>query len=255
MSREPFILVEQPLSGDFLRVDGPEADHLVRVLRARPGSRIIAFNGMGSGWRAEVVAIKGFTVECRILEPLAEEPASGLRLQVGVGIVKGQRMDWAVEKASETGADMFMPIITERSMVKPGGGKIERWRGIALAAAKQSRRLWIMEISEPILLSKFINTVSKSDVESNEIVRSKSHTVWAMHYGPESRPLIDLYKTMQLPSSLTVIIGPEGGFSDEEIGSFKEHRIPLVGMGRKQLRTETAVAVAIGMLSNLFSSR
>ena len=106
MSREPFILVEQPLSGDFLRVDGPEADHLVRVLRARPGSRIIAFNGMGSGWRAEVVAIKGFTVECRILEPLAEEPASGLRLQVGVGIVKGQRMDWAVEKASETGADM-----------------------------------------------------------------------------------------------------------------------------------------------------
>jgi len=248
MSREPFILVKQPVVGDAFRVIGTEADHLIRVLRAGPGFRITGFNGKGVGWKAEVIAVERSEVKCRVIEKLAEPPTTGLNLQVGVGIVKGQRMDWAVEKASETGADVFIPMLSDRSVVKPGSGKIERWRAIALASAKQSKHLLIMEIREPIQLSELISP--KYTVNN---IQAKTHesNIWAMYYGSGSRVLVDLFQTIQLPSNLTLIFGPEGGYSDEEIGLFKEHKIPLAGMGRRQLRTETAVAVAIGTLKNL----
>ncbi len=253
MGAEPFILVGKPSAIGGLFINGAEANHLVRVLRARPGFKIIGFDGCGKGWQAEVLSVSKSAVECRILETLPEEPASRLRLHVGVGVVKGQRMDWAVEKTSETGAEVFIPMLTERSVVTPGDNKLERWRGIALASAKQSRRLRIMKIAEPTRLSELIDSISASTIPNLRDKRdnSESPRVWALHNGPGSEPLVDLYRTIQFPCSLTLLIGPEGGYSDEEIRLFEKFQIPFAAMGRRPLRTETAAAVAIGTLTNL----
>ncbi len=256
MSRAPFILVEQMTGGGELKVAKNEVGHLVKVLRAESGFMITAFDGQGNGWLAEVSTFRGRDdspihrggsalpfendVTCKILETLPAESPGRLRLSVGVGIVKGSRMDGAVEKASELGAETFIPLLTERTVVKPGVGKVERWRNIALASAKQSRRLLLMRVASPVSLKEFICSSLNSCSD-----------VWAMHNGDGTRHITDYFREIELPISLTVLIGSEGGFSDLEIELFRNSEIPLVNMGCRPLRTETAVVVSLGTLLNL----
>ena len=261
MSRAPFILVEPATEDGELKVAKNEVGHLVKALRAEPGFRITAFDGQGNGWLAEVSTLRGRddspdrcmpqrklgsalpfknNVTCKILETLPAENPGRLRLSVGVGIVKGSRMDGAVEKASELGAETFIPLLTDRTVVKPGAGKVERWRNIALASAKQSRRLQLMRVASPVSLKEFTCSSLKS-----------SSNIWAMHIGDGTRHITDLFRKIELPIALTVLIGSEGGFSDLEIELFRNSEIPLVNMGCRPLRTETAVVVSLGTLLTL----
>lgn len=242
MSRAPFILVEQMTEDGELKVAGSEVGHLFKVLRAEPGFRITAFDGQGNGWLAEVSILNksGQEVTCTILEMLPAENPGRLRLSVGVGIVKGSRMDGAVEKASELGAEAFIPLLTDRTVVKPGSGKVDRWRNIALSSAKQSRRLRLMKVASPVSLTEFIRSSLKS-----------CSNLWAMHIGDGTRHIIDLFREIELPVALTVLIGSEGGFSETEIELLRSSDIPLVNMGCRPLRTETAVVVSLGTLINL----
>ncbi len=239
MPREPFILTKPPDNDGFLHVEGGEADHLYRTLRAGPGFRITGFDGDGNGWLAEVVSVQRGELKCRVLETLPEESEPKPRLQVGVGVVKGSYMDQAVEKAAEVGAAAFTPLLTDYSVVKPGDGKIRRWRSIALASAKQSRRLRLMKICLPVTLKEFVDLSLREDA------------VWAMHNSPETQPLVKHYQESDIPSILTLLIGPEGGFSASEVEMFKESKVVLVNLGTRPLRTETAVTVALGTLINL----
>ncbi|NQT34336.1 16S rRNA (uracil(1498)-N(3))-methyltransferase [bacterium] len=253
MSRAPFILVEQMTEDGVLKVAKNEVGHLVKVLRAGSGFRITAFDGQGNGWLAEVSTLRGRNnppteisalpfendLICKILETLPAESPGRLRLSVGVGIVKGSRMDGAVEKASELGTETFIPLLTDRTVVKPGAGKVERWRNIALASAKQSRRLQLMGIASPVSLKEFICSSLKN-----------CNNIWVMHNGNGTRHITDLFREIELPIALTVLIGSEGGFSDLEIDCFRNSEIPLVNMGCRPLRTETAVAVSLGTLIN-----
>ncbi len=244
MPREPFILVEPPDNDGFLHVEGSEADNLHRTLRAGPDFRITGFDGDGNGWLAEVVSIQRSELKCRVLDTLPDEPEPKPRLRVGVGVVKGSHMDQAIEKAAEIGAAAFTPLLTEYSVVKPGDGKIKRWRSIALASAKQSRRLRLMKIDSPVSCREFVD------------LSLREGAVWAMHNSPEARSLIKHYELSPIiPSVLTLLIGPEGGFSLSEVEMFKETKVDLVSLGARPLRTETAVVVALGTLVNLFGSR
>lgn len=243
MPGEPFILTLPPTDDGLLRIIGGEADHLVKVLRARPGFRITGFDGRGAGWLAEVASVRQGCVECRILETLAPETAGRLKVRVCVGVVKGQRMDWAVEKASECGVETFVPLLTDRSVVSPGRGKMERWRSISLASAKQSRRLFLMEIEEPVQLPDLLNTGLKGS------------PVWAMDNAPDALSIMKLSESIELPSGLTLLIGPEGGFSADEIANFRRLNIPLATLGSRPLRTETAVAVTLGVLTILVAAK
>ncbi|MDP8239053.1 MAG: RsmE family RNA methyltransferase [Candidatus Hatepunaea meridiana] len=286
MSREPFILIEPPETEGSIYVAQREINHLIRVLRVKPGYRLTGFDGRGNGWIVEITEINRQQVKCRIIKPLAIEPERELYFYVGVSIVKGFRMDQAVEKAAEIGADTFIPLLTDRSVVSPGAVKIERWRNIALAAAKQSRRLSLMKIENPMRLTDYLrenlnrcqgavpdsNTseysvnrgragkcdfTMESLIQPNETIEksTKPFIIWALDNSPGARKLVDIYKAIKLPSDLTLLIGPEGGFSPEEIKLFKEERIPLVSMGQRPLRTETAVTVALGTLANLSGSK
>ncbi|NQU05847.1 MAG: 16S rRNA (uracil(1498)-N(3))-methyltransferase, partial [Calditrichaeota bacterium] len=224
------------------------ADHLRRVLRVKPGYRITGFNGKGKGWLAEIIAIDNRFINCRIISTLPPEPVLNIRINIGVAVIKNQRMDWAVEKCSELGADTFIPLQTEYSVVKPGVGKIDRWRSIALASAKQSRRLKLMRVIEPVALTDFLN---RNTSEITGIASEITEITFALHNNHDAVSLIKLMKTAQLPISTTILVGPEGGFSDEEIELFTIKDIKTVSLGRRPLRTETAATVILGNLNNL----
>ncbi|MCF7810166.1 16S rRNA (uracil(1498)-N(3))-methyltransferase [bacterium] len=248
MPRNPFIIAEEDIKGSTLRITGSEAAHLRRVLRAQPGFKITGFNGRGDGWLAEITSIGNHGIQCRIIEPLPSEVARNTHISIAVGVIKGQRMDWAIEKCSELGADVFIPLLTDFSVVEPGKNKIERWQSIAIASAKQSRRLRLMSITEPIKLSDFIDTPYSGKLISD---KSNKMTIFALDNGINSIHFAKLKETILRSTHVTVLVGPEGGFSDNEIELLTSRSIRIVSFGKRPLRTETATTVILGQLNDI----
>jgi 16S rRNA (uracil1498-N3)-methyltransferase len=220
----------------MILLTGDEARHLTGSLRAGPGFRFIAATGNGRGWQAEVVSIHGGRVEARAWDELPPEGGAALQLTVAVGIVKGQRMDWAVEKAAEMGAARFIPLATKFGVVAPGVGKLERWRKIALSAAKQSRRLTLMHVDEQLEFSDLL-----------------AFPAPLMAFDPSGKPISQLESEpgFRRPDPvLTAVVGPEGGFSPAELAAFESAAAILVSLGDHPLRTETAVVAALQVLKN-----
>jgi len=245
MHREPYILIDRasnPQEGT-LTVSGDEAHHLHKVMRAKEGDTFIAFDGIGHGWRAKVSAIDKESITARIVEPIAEKfSISKFDTTVAVGIIKGSRMDWAVEKAAELGAVRFIPTLSHFSVVTPKENRIKRWQTIALSAAKQSHRFRLMQVEH-------VQSVD-SIIRNNAISINK---LCALDVGSGTESLITVWSdcvTEKQVRHLLLFIGPEGGFSAEELALFKRHSIPSVTIGLYPLRTETAVAVVLGTLAN-----
>jgi len=242
MTDEPYIYAPDGASCDRLVVIGEEAAHLAKVLRAGTGFRFVAFNGNGRGWLAETTNVRAQRVEARLLEELASEPVPAVSLTVAVGIVKGARMDWAVEKAAELGARRFIPLLTRYSAVQPGEGKLARWRSIAVAAAKQSRRFSLMEVASPCRLAEFLSA-------------AKIMITWIFDADDSAEPFCNKVASQLSHNELTVVIGPEGGFSDDERETMNRYSLTRIRLGSHPLRTETAVTVTLGLLNNPIVAR
>ncbi len=243
MARFPYVLGEEFLFAEKregFEMSGSEARHLITVLRAREGYQFVIFDGKGRGCLAEVAETRNKGIIARIIKRLDDEKPQIPRLILAVGVVKGNRMDWAVEKAAEIGADNFIPLITEFTVVEPKKGKVDRWRGIALAAAKQSRRKWLMSIEEPMSIDELLN---KSDPPPTLILDTSKISISLEIYLINSSS----------ESNLRLIIGPEGGFSEREKEIFRGKKLPLISIGSNPLRTETAVAVSTGIIRAHFS--
>jgi 16S rRNA (uracil1498-N3)-methyltransferase len=241
MLREPQILAEYDSRSELLTVVDEEADHLVKVLRARSGFIFRAFDGLGNGWQAELIDSRKKCVTARIVETLPADPILLPELAVAVGVVKGSRMDWAVEKAAELGAAKFIPLMTEFSEIEPGIGRLERWRGLALAAAKQSHRLKLMTIDEPVSLKSFLSQGKSVD------------SILALDLCEEAELALKISERICNPDNLTLLIGPEGGFSEGERADFIKLGICSILISDHVLRTETAVAIGLGLIRNIYA--
>ncbi|MBM3326192.1 MAG: 16S rRNA (uracil(1498)-N(3))-methyltransferase [Calditrichaeota bacterium] len=241
MSRLPFIFTHPPNADGMLTIPADEARHLALVLRAKPGARFIAFDGCGNGWTVEIIDLKRDTISARALNAIENSEPEKTKLTVAVGAVKGARMDWAVEKCAEIGVAAFTPLLTEFGVVEPGKSKLERWRSIALAAAKQSRRFQLMAINNPVQLHELLST-------KNEI------SIWALDLNEYGGSLVKRIMYFHLPESLILIIGPEGGFSESERHLLRDRSIPTFNLGRHPLRTETAAALSAALILNAIHS-
>ncbi len=237
----PFVFVSHQPQNDLITLSGGEAKHLIKSLRAKPADNFIAFDGNGNGWVAEVINISKSTVTAKSLETIAQKRENVTELQIAVGMVKSTRMDWAIEKASEAGADVFIPLKTEFSVVQAGRSRVERWRGLALAAAKQSRRFSIMTVQEPVRLNEFLSN------------RSADGNMMVMHNAPDCLPIIEEAAKVDYSNDTTLFIGPEGGFSPVEIDNFKRYGASLITLGNHPLRTETATAVSLSIIQSVRS--
>jgi 16S rRNA (uracil1498-N3)-methyltransferase len=224
-----------------------EARHLRDVLRLERGAEVFVFDGAGREYRC-VVAEGG---RARVMLEVAEEveaarPESRLSLRLAVALLKGEKFDLVVQKATELGATEIVPLITKQADVRvPGAGdgsrRTARWQRIALEAAKQSGRALVPAIAAPRLLSSLIEV----PIDGEE---------WRVMFTErEGRGLLEMMtEAPARVSAATALVGPEGGWTDEEIAGARDAGWSLITLGGRILRAETAAITATVLLQHLF---
>src|SRR6185369_1957456 len=145
-----------PISAGGMMLDGPEAHHLLHVMRASVGDEVTLFDGSGAEFRATVVTLRRADAELRIVERNEIDRELPFALVVGVALPKGDRQKWLVEKLTELGVSTLVPLVTERSIAQPAGNALDRLRRTVIESAKQCGRNRIMEIAEPQKLNEWI---------------------------------------------------------------------------------------------------
>lgn len=227
MSRRFF--VDSPITGENACLTGQEAQHLSKVMRAQIGDELILFDGSGAEFTARVDKITRSEVTLSIIERYAIDRELSFRLVVGVALPKGDRQRWLVEKLVELGVSELVPLITARSVAQPSGNALDRLRRAVVEASKQCGRNRLMEIEAERSLEAFFSATS------NASLRLIAHPPKTDEAASSWRGYSD---------EVAVAIGPEGGFTDEEVRLSKQHGWQTTSLGSRILRTETA-AVAI----------
>lgn len=213
------LLAEKPV-----RLEGAEAHHLMNVLRIDIGHRVTLFDGEGFEAAAEVIDIKNGAVDLKILELCSVNTELPFELILASAVPKGDRFAWLIEKATELGVRRFIPLITSRSVVDPGTGKLDKMRRTIVEASKQCRRTRLMELSAPLAWPDFV---------AGEI---STTSAWVAH--PSGPPL---EFSGEIPSNpIVMAVGPEGGFTDAELELAVHKGARLISLGPRVLRIETA---------------
>ena len=218
--------------GGVLELPVGEANHVLKVLRGRRGAFVEVVDGAG---RLFAARLRGGR-EAAVVEELAAPDGAGMEVSLYQAVPKGGRMDLVVEKATEVGAARIVPLLTERGVVNPREGKLGRWRRVAEAAARQSLRLDVPEVAEPVPFEDAASMAGQTGV--------------LLHNAPNLEPV---EAVVHSPASL--FVGPEGGWSEDELQLAKEVGIAFRGLGPYRLRSETAGLVAVARTLAALQSR
>jgi 16S rRNA (uracil1498-N3)-methyltransferase len=242
VSTPPLFLVDALPAGDHAVLDGPEGRHAATVKRLRPGEAVQLSDGRGGVAHAVVVTAGRDTVELSVVGRVASDPPSP-RVLVAQALVKGDRGELAVETATEAGVDAILPWRAARSVARweegPRGEKaLARWRSTVREAAKQARRPWFPDVEEPVTTAALARRVADVDLA---LVLHEAGT----------EPLADLGPRLRVARDVLLVVGPEGGVSDEELAALTAAGARPVRLGPEVLRASTAAAVALGALGVL----
>ena len=206
----------------MLELPDGEARHVLKALRGRSGDRVEVVDGIGRLFAAE---LRGGT-EAVVLEELAAPDGADADVSLYQAVPKGGRMDLVVEKATEVGVTSIVPLLTERGVVSPREGKVDRWRRVAEAAARQSLRVRVPEVAEPVPFAEAVLRAGEAGV--------------LLHYAAGLPPVETVVGS---PSGL--FVGPEGGWSEDELRVAQDAGVAFGGLGPYRLRSETAGIVAV----------
>jgi len=223
------------------QIAGEDARHLTRVLRVEPGQRYEISDNCHV-YLAEIETARKENVVFRTLEKLPPAPPSAC-FELYAALIKFDRFEWIVEKATELGVTEIVPMEAARSdrgLEKAAGKRLERWRRIALEASQQARRTHLPEIAEPVPLAEAL-TQARSGPGTYRYVLDEN---------PGAPPLLralPVERTAQ--DTVTLLTGPEGGWTEEERASFASAGWTPVSMGPAILRAETAVIAALAVVS------
>jgi|SRR5215813_2764902 len=222
-----------------------EARHARDVLRLRAGDEIYLFDGQGKEFRG---ILRGFARAGAAVDALEEvepaRPESPLQLTLGISLLKGEKFDLVIQKATELGVSRIVPILTERADVRPKAAaeahnRISRWQRIALEAAKQSGRARSPQIDAPVVTNVWLNS---GDFDgATKLFFSER----------QGRALRDSSPTNN-PTHVTAAVGPEGGWSDEEIAQARKTNWEVVTLGGRTMRAETAAIAIVALLQHRF---
>lgn len=220
-----------------LTLRGDESHHARRVLRMREGDAVVCFDGMGRGWRGRIDRYSGECAFVTIHAVIDPDPTPRPQMTLAQALVKGERMDLIVQKATELGVDRIIPVIAERSEVhldrERSEKRLERWRRIVIESAKQSERLTLPAIDMPKTL---VALLAESDGPVVAFVER------------DARPIRDALQALGSPASVTVVVGPEGGWSDDERRLLEQSNASCVSLGRRVLRAETAAIAGLAVV-------
>jgi 16S rRNA (uracil1498-N3)-methyltransferase len=239
--REIRVYTNQPLTtGEEITLDAISSRHLATVLRLKPGDPVSLFNGQGGECHSVLKECNSKRVTTYITNFSNTERESPLAIHLGIGISRGDKMDWVIQKATEVGVTEITPLYTERTEVKLKGDrakkKLRHWQQICISACEQSYRNKVPTIHPPIMLNQWASAI---EADKKLVLHHRSHQS------------ISKFREQQA-SSVALLIGPEGGLSAEEIDMAEGHYFLPLTIGQRVLRTETAPIVAISVLQSLW---
>lgn len=226
-------------------ITGEELHHLIHVLRLTSGDKVVGYDNSGTEWLGVIESLEIDAVCCKILEEQFPEVEARTKVYLVMGLAKGEKMEWVIQKGTEIGMAGFVPLRTQRSVVQLEGKKaherVGRWQKIAAEAVKQSRRVVEPKV-EGVADWRDLNNILPSD------------TQWLIPYEDEKKS--SLSNTLQCFSPeypIAILIGPEGGFTPEEAVKARERlKAHSVTLGPRILRTETAALAALVMVLSHF---
>lgn len=234
----PVFLVDALPDAETFVLDGPEGRHAATVRRLGPGSAIVVSDGAGGGAACVVESVVGKDSLALRISRRWHEPAPRPRVVLAQALVKGDRGELAVELATETGVDSVVPWRAERCVARwddgPRGAKaLARWRSAVREAAKQSRRMWVPPVAEPV-----------STAGLAALVREASLAVVLDAAAPSG--LTDL--ALPADGDVLLAVGPEGGISESELRVLQDAGAQVARLGPTVLRASTAAAAAIAAI-------
>lgn len=244
MSSTPrFFISKSEFQGDKVTITGTDASHIYRVLRLREGDKITVCDMQKNVYDGTLTFVSADMAEAALSAPRPSPAEPPYKITLYQGMPKGDKLDTIVQKAVELGVTEVVPVICERAVSRPDeksmDKKIIRLNRIAAEASKQCGRGIVPEVKPAISYKQMLEELCKAELH------------FICYEGDTVRPVREIVEEAKSFESVSFFIGPEGGISSGEIEAAKERDIPLAGLGKRILRTETAPLFVLSALSVL----
>jgi 16S rRNA (uracil1498-N3)-methyltransferase len=236
-----FFLSSEAIVPPAIHISGPLLNHLRQSLRLQPGEILTVTDDRGRRYRTEIIEVTSRALTGRIVETIAAPPRTSPSIILAQALLKGEKMDWVIQKATELGVERIVPLAASHSVIRLRPDRIDhqlaRWQRIALEAAQQSERWSVPVISQPAAVEELLAWSKPAQAKLVLAERSQGASLTAV----------------PLPGTgdeIWVLVGPEGGWEDEELGQVLEHGYTAITLGSRILRAETAAIATISVLQS-----
>ena len=229
------LITPEQLSSDVITLEREAARHLQTVLRVKLGDRIGLFDGHGHTREAVVTSAERHALTLTVDTPVQAHPRPACAITLFVCVIKGARMDWMIEKATELDTARIVPVISERTIARPDDAS--RWQRIAEEAARQSGAVWLPEIIQPVSFASALP------------IAQTTAPLFVAALTPDARPLRDALAPCLSPQQTGWFVGPEGDFTAAELDALISSGAIPVSLGRQVLRAETACVYGLCAVS------
>jgi 16S rRNA (uracil1498-N3)-methyltransferase len=225
-----------------------EAQHMRGVLRLKVGDEVFVFDGEGREYLCRIESLRRDEAALKLLKEVeAASPESALNLRLGLALLKGEKFDLVVQKATELGVTSIVPVMTKLSDIRlrderDAEKRAVRWRRIALEAAKQSGRARLPTIEEPLAFHSLLENTQPGNDE------------WRLLFAErDGQSLAQSFEQLSpRPQNITALVGSEGGWTDEELQAARDANWHIITLGGRILRAETAAISITALLQHLF---
>jgi len=240
-----FFIRQSDIAGSKAVVKGSDAHHIKNVLRLKIGDEIGLFDGTGLNYETRIFTLLPKSIEVSVIRSFPSTTESSVQITVAQALLKDRKMDLLVRQLTELGITRWIPFIAKRSVPRPDKKRLftrtERWNKIAKEALKQCKRCCSPEIGATISFDKILSLGKGSDLKI---------VFWEEELKPVNIKLLPPHA--KHPESIFVLLGPEGGFTSQEVENAKASGFITAALGPRILRAETATIAACTLLQYLF---
>lgn len=241
-----YFIDPQQMDAQSCRLVGSDVHHISHVLRLKLGDELICCNGEGRSVLGKIVEMDKELISCQIVEELQRHRELPIQVSIGQGLPKREKLEWILQKGTELGAHRFIPFQAARSIVKYDRKKEEkkadRWKKIVKEAAEQSHRSYLPQIDAVSSFQALLQIEADCKLVAYEGESQQEQ--------PSS--FFQALKGMAEGERLLVLVGPEGGWTEQEIALLEQHGYTSISLGARILRTETASQYILSAISFYF---
>ena len=229
-----FVVSPDNIKDNIITLEGDDFKHLRQVLRLKAGDSINVFDGSGIEYEADILSVEKSRAIAEIKAAFQSDTEPKVRVTLFQGLPKGEKMDLIIQKGVELGVHRIIPVITNRTVVKldkkDSERKTERWSRISREAAKQCRRAYVPEVTGPVSFNEAL------------MIAESSEAALMLYENEEKKCLKETLKCYNINKikNIALFVGPEGGFTYQEVENCKNLGYNIVGLGKRILRAETA---------------